>query len=62
MPLADRESVRQPFAPPRPGPLHAVLWAGPSPESTASICELIDQRVVMIRDPLNVDERVLWVL
>eukprot|EP00064_Thunnus_orientalis_P016336 superscaffoldBa00003215_g16400 len=31
MPLPDRESVR------RPGPLHAVLWAGPSSESTASI-------------------------
>ncbi|KAG7224999.1 hypothetical protein INR49_014917, partial [Caranx melampygus] len=35
--LPDRESVRRPSAPPRPGPLHAVLWAGPSSESTASI-------------------------
>lgn len=36
------ESVRRPCAPPRPGPLHAVLWAGPSSESTASICECAD--------------------
>lgn len=39
--LPDRESVRRPSVPPRPGPLHAVLWAGPSPESTASICEFV---------------------
>lgn len=39
------ESVRRPSLtslpalPPRPGPLHALLWSGQSPESTASICE-----------------------
>lgn len=38
--LPDRESVRRPSVPPLLGPLHAVLWAGPSPESRASICEL----------------------
>lgn len=39
--LPDRESVRQPSVPPLRGPLHAVLWAGPSPESRASICEFV---------------------
>ena len=35
------ESVRRRSPSPYAGPLHAVLWAGPSPKSTASMCECV---------------------
>lgn len=43
MPQTDGESVRRPSVLPLPCPLHAVLWAGPSSESRASICEFLSQ-------------------
>lgn len=53
----DREPVRRRSAPPRPGPLHAVLWAGPSPESTASICEFWCLFITRVRGESVREER-----